>query len=133
MLHDLWRAITAAMNSWHQGKLFVEHLLTISPDMLHLLFGLLVWLAIGMLSRRPLVSWRPWLWLLVLILWNEAVDLWVERWPDAGQRQMICSGLDRSSTSVSSQNIGKPQLPKAATSVDLPAPAGPVNANTLSA
>ena len=86
MLHDLWRAITAAMNSWHQGKLFVEHLLTISHDTLHLIVGLLVWLAIGLLTRHSLASWRPWLWLLVLILWNEAVDLWIERWPDAGQQ-----------------------------------------------
>ncbi len=86
MLHDLWRAITAAMSSWHQGKLFVEHLLTISHDTLHLIVGLLVWLAIGLLTRRSLASWRPWLWLLVLILWNETVDLWIERWPDAGQQ-----------------------------------------------
>ena len=86
MLDDLWRAITAAMSSWHQGKLFAEHLLTISHDTLHLIVGLLLWLGIGLLTRRSLVSWRPWLWLLVLILWNEAVDLWVERWPDAGQQ-----------------------------------------------
>jgi hypothetical protein len=86
VLHDLWRWMSAAMNSWHQGKLFIEHLLTISHDTLHLIVGLLVWLTIGLLTRRSLVSWRPWLWLLILILWNEAVDLWVERWPDAGQQ-----------------------------------------------
>ena len=86
MLHDLWRAVTTAMSSWHQGKLFIEHLLTISHDTLHLMVGLLVWLATGLLTRRSLASWRPWLWLLALILWNEMVDLWVERWPDAGQQ-----------------------------------------------
>lgn len=74
------------MSSWHQGKLFIEHLLTISHDTLHLMVGLLVWLATGLLTRRSLASWRPWLWLLALILLNEMVDLWVERWPDAGQQ-----------------------------------------------
>jgi hypothetical protein len=28
----------------------------------------------------------PWLWLFAFILWNETVDLWVERWPDPGQQ-----------------------------------------------
>ena len=26
------------------------------------------------------------MWLLAAILWNEAVDLWVERWPDPGMQ-----------------------------------------------
>jgi hypothetical protein len=86
VLTGLWGTIVTIMTSWHQGKLFVEHALTLSHDVLHLLFGLLVWILIGLAVRRPLTSWRPWLWLLALILWNEAVDLWVERWPDPGQQ-----------------------------------------------
>jgi hypothetical protein len=86
MLHDFWRALIEAMNSWHQGKLFIEHALTVSHDTLHIIAGLLLWIALGLVLRRPLPSWRPWLWLFALILWNEAVDLWVEQWPDPGQQ-----------------------------------------------
>jgi hypothetical protein len=86
VLAGVWGTIVTIMTSWHQGKLFVEHALTVSHDVLHLLLGLLVWILIALAGRRPLTSWRPWLWLLALILWNEAVDLWVERWPDPGQQ-----------------------------------------------
>jgi hypothetical protein len=86
MFHNLWTALIAAMTSWHQGKLFVEHSLTISHDSLHIIAGVLLWLGFGLLLRRPLTSWRPWLWLFAVILWNETVDLWIERWPDAGQQ-----------------------------------------------
>ena len=74
------------MNSWYQAKLFIEHSLSISHDSLHVIVGVLLWLALGLMVGRPLTSWRPWVWLLVAILWNEAVDLWVERWPDPGQQ-----------------------------------------------
>ena len=82
----LWEAITTAMSSWHQGKLFIEHAVTIDHDALHIIVGLLVWLAICFVTRRTIDSWRPWLWLFALILWNEAVDLWTELWPDAGMQ-----------------------------------------------
>lgn len=74
------------MLSWHQGKLFIEHAVTISHDSLHIIVGVLVWLVAAMLLRRPITAWRPWGWLLAIILWNETVDLWVERWPDPGQQ-----------------------------------------------
>jgi len=82
----LWHALSAAMSSWHQGKLFIEHALTIDHDALHVIVGVLFWLVLGLVLRRPLTSRMPWLWLLAVILWNEAVDLWVERWPDPGQQ-----------------------------------------------
>jgi hypothetical protein len=86
MLHGLWKTLVAAMTSWHQGKLFIEHSLTINHDSLHMLVGVLLWLAFGLLLRQPLTSWRPWLWLFAIILWNETVDLWIEQWPDPGQQ-----------------------------------------------
>jgi len=86
MLYGLWKTLVAAMTSWHQGKLFIEHSLTINHDSLHMLVGVLLWLAFGLLLRRPLTSWRPWLWLFAIILWNETVDLWIEQWPDPGQQ-----------------------------------------------
>lgn len=76
----------AAMSSWHEGKLFVEHSVSISHEALHIFVGVLLWLAFGLLLRRPLSSWWPWLWVLGLILWNETVDLWNEQWPDPGQQ-----------------------------------------------
>jgi hypothetical protein len=74
------------MASWHQGKLFVEHALTIGHDALHVLAGVIIWMLIGLVARRSLTTWLPWLSLLAVILWNEAVDIWVERWPDPGQQ-----------------------------------------------
>jgi hypothetical protein len=86
VFHDLWQALTSAMSSWYQGKLFIEHSLSISHDSLHIIIGMLLWIALGLVLRRPLTSWRPWLWLFAAILWNETVDLWVERWPDPGMQ-----------------------------------------------
>jgi hypothetical protein len=74
------------MSSWHQGKLFVEHSTTISHDTLHVLAGVALLLVLAFVLRRPITSWRPWLWLFALALWNETVDLWVERWPDPGMQ-----------------------------------------------
>ena len=74
------------MASWHQGKLFIEHAVSISHDSLHLIVGVLVWVAVALVSRRSLTGWVPWAWTFAFIFWNETVDLWVERWPDAGMQ-----------------------------------------------
>jgi len=74
------------MGSWYQGKLFIEHSLSVGHDALHVIVGALLWVALGLLLRRPLTAWRPLLWLLAAALWNETVDLWVERWPDPGMQ-----------------------------------------------
>ena len=74
------------MTTWHQGKLFIEHAVTISHDSLHVIVGVLLWVVFGLILRRPLSSWLPWLWIFAVILWNETVDLWVEQWPDPGQQ-----------------------------------------------
>ena len=86
MFHRLWKILTGAMASWHQGKLFIEHSVSFGHDALHMLVGVLLWLMFGLLLRRALTTWRPWLWLFAVILWNEAVDLWVEQWPSPGQQ-----------------------------------------------
>ena len=85
-MHRIWHAITAAMASWHQGKLFIEHAVRVSHDSLHVIVGVLVWLVAALVTRRPVTSRVPWLWALAFILWNETVDLWTERWPDAGMQ-----------------------------------------------
>jgi hypothetical protein len=85
-LKGLWHLVTSAMNSWHEGKLFIEHSVSINHDALHVIVGVLVWLIMGAVTRRPLSALRPWLWLLAIIGWNETVDLWVEQWPDAGMQ-----------------------------------------------
>jgi hypothetical protein len=80
-LHQLWHAITVAMVSWHQNKIFIERALRIEPDALHVIVGVLLWLVVALVVRRPLTSWRPWLWVFAAIMWNETVDLWIEHWP----------------------------------------------------
>jgi hypothetical protein len=75
-----------AMTSWHEGKLFLEHAIDLGHDSLHVIVGLLFWLLVGILTRRPLSSSVPWLSLFAIILWNEGVDLWTERWPHPGQQ-----------------------------------------------
>ena len=74
------------MSGWHQGKLFIEHAVTIDHDALHIIGGGFIWMAIAALLRRPLSSRWPWLWLLAVIAWNETVDLSTEKWPNPGQQ-----------------------------------------------
>jgi hypothetical protein len=74
------------MTSWYEGKLFIEHALAINHDALHVIVGVLIWLVLGLVMRRPITSLRPWLWLLAVILWSEAADLWAERWPHPGMQ-----------------------------------------------
>src|SRR3954447_24846912 len=74
--------LSAGMMAWYRTKMFVEHAIFFSSDALHVLVGMAAWIVIAMLWRRPLSDWRPWLTVLGLLLLNEFVDLWVERWPD---------------------------------------------------
>lgn len=85
-MNTFWAALLAAMGSWHQGKLFIEHGLSVEHDALHVLAGIVAWIVLAIVLRRPLSSARPLLWLFALALWNEAVDLWVELWPDLGMQ-----------------------------------------------
>jgi len=85
-LRQLWAALSSVMSSWHQSKLFIEHSTSVSHDSLHVIVGVIAFLALGLLMRQSVAAWRPWLWLFALALWNETVDLWVERWPDPGMQ-----------------------------------------------
>lgn len=85
-LHEMWEVTIGAMGTWHEGKLFIEHSLAIEHGTLHVIVGVLLWLAFALLLRRPLSTWLPWLWLFAVILWNETVDLWMEKWPHPGMQ-----------------------------------------------
>ena len=82
MLERAWQALTGGMLSWYQAKTFIEHASFVSSDALHVIAGVIVWILIGLALRRPLSSGVPLAWLLAILLFNEVVDLWVERWPD---------------------------------------------------
>jgi hypothetical protein len=75
-------ALSAGAMAWYRTKMFVEHAIFFSSDALHVLVGMVAWIGIAWTCRRPLSDWRPWLAVLVLLVLNECVDLWVERWPD---------------------------------------------------
>jgi hypothetical protein len=81
LLDKLWRAVSDGMMSWYETKMFIERASAVSSDALHVLVGVLVWALIAQVMRRSLSASFPWLVLLVLTLFNECVDLWVERWP----------------------------------------------------
>jgi hypothetical protein len=85
-MHSLFEqfrhAVTGGMMSWYETKMFVEHASAVSSDALHVVFGVLVWILIAWLWRRPLSGLGPLFVLLGLIAFNEFVDLWVEQWPD---------------------------------------------------
>jgi hypothetical protein len=70
------------VSPWYQFKLLVEHASGISMDALHILAGVGLQLVFAILFRLSLKSWRPWLFVLFLLLANEAGDLWVEQWPE---------------------------------------------------
>lgn len=70
------------MTFWYRMKIFVEHAVFFSTDAVHVVAGVLVWLALALALRRPASAWTPWLGTLALLLGNEAGDLWIEQWPD---------------------------------------------------
>lgn len=74
------------MTLWYQVKLFIEHSSAFSPDALHVFAGVAIQLLTAAVLRRPVSRWAPWLVVLVAIIVNEAIDLWVERWPQPGMQ-----------------------------------------------
>jgi hypothetical protein len=80
-LHDIGHSIRAAMWSWYDTKLFVERSIFFSSDSLHVLAGVVVQLGVGLLLKRPISSWAPWLVLLTLACFNELIDIFFDHWP----------------------------------------------------
>ena len=72
--------------AWYEGKQIVENTLSVSNDALHVVIGVLVWLALAVIAKRPVSSWLPWAGLAIVLLWNELVDLMIEQWPDPVQQ-----------------------------------------------
>ena len=70
------------MSLWYQFKLLVEHASGVSMDALHILAGVGLQPLFSALFRTSVASWRPWLFVLLLLVANEAGDLWVEQWPE---------------------------------------------------
>lgn len=82
VLAQLRHALTEGMFSWYETKMFIEHASFVSSDALHVLVGTLVWLLFAVVLRRSLSAWLPWVVLLFFTVFNEAIDLSFERWPD---------------------------------------------------
>ena len=82
VLDQLRQAVTRMMISWYDVKMFVEHASLVSSDALHVIVGVLVWVLIAFILLKPLSNFISLLILLLATLFNEFVDLWVERWPD---------------------------------------------------
>jgi hypothetical protein len=76
-----WTTISAVFTGWYDVKMIIERAGMVSTDALHVIAGVLLQLLFASILRRPLSAWLPWLLVLGLLLFNEAVDLWVERWP----------------------------------------------------
>lgn len=76
--------LSEAMLSWYESKLLLEDASALTNDMLHVLAGAGLWTMLILASRRGATSWLPWLCVLVVIFWNEAVDIWIDPWPDPG-------------------------------------------------
>jgi diacylglycerol kinase len=81
LIDKLPHAVSGGMLFWYREKMFIEHASVISSDAIHVLIGVVIWVAAALVSRRPLATWLPLLAVLALTLLNEAVDLSVERWP----------------------------------------------------
>ena len=80
-------AVINGLGGWHQAKLFVEHISNIDHDAIHVMAGAVLQLLIALIARRSVATWLPWLAVLALALANEAVDQWIELWPDRGMQQ----------------------------------------------
>ena len=78
--------ITAVFSDWHAIKMFIERLAYVSTDSLHVIAGVLLQLLFAMVLRRPISTWLPWLLVFAALLFNEAVDLWVEQWPSLAEQ-----------------------------------------------
>ena len=73
--------VATVFADWYSAKIFVERSVAVSTDSLHVIAGVALQMLVAVVARRPLTNWLPWGCVLAALLFNEAVDLWVERWP----------------------------------------------------
>jgi hypothetical protein len=85
-LDSLLDAVRGSAASWHEGKVFIEYLVAICHDTLHVFAGIAVWLILSLVLRRSLSDWMPLLGTAAIAILNEAADLWFELWPSAGRQ-----------------------------------------------
>ena len=78
--------LAEGFQSWHDSKLFIERLTSVSNDALHVIAGTCVWLILALILRRPVTSWLPLAGTVAVLLVNELVDVWVEIWPQPGMQ-----------------------------------------------
>ena len=83
---NAWHLTEDVMFAWYKAKMFIEHAGIVTSDALHVLVGVALWVLAALVLRRRLTDWLPWLVVLAAVLFNEAVDLWVEQWPDAAMQ-----------------------------------------------
>ena len=76
----------SVLHPWYEAKLFVERATSIEHGTLHLVVGALVWLGLVMVFRCRVTSPGPWLAVLALAVWNEVIDIGIERWPHPGMQ-----------------------------------------------
>ena len=81
-LEQIRHVVSGGMMSWYETKMFIEHASVVSSDALHVVVGVLVWMLVAVLWRKPLTARGPLAILIGLIIFNEMVDLWAEQWPD---------------------------------------------------
>lgn len=67
---------------WGQSKTFVERLVGLGNDAIHVLLGALLVLVFAAVMRTSVRDVRPGLLVLLLALLNEWHDLRAESWPD---------------------------------------------------
>ena len=72
----------SAVEFWYGAKIFIEHATRIEHGTLHVIAGILVWLLVAVISRRSIRSCIPWIAVLMVIMWNEIVDVLIEPWPN---------------------------------------------------
>ena len=85
-MESLLDAVGGSAASWNEAKIFIEYLVAICNDTLHVLAGFAIWLLLALVLRRSLADWLPLLGIAAIALLNEAVDLWVELWPSLGRQ-----------------------------------------------
>jgi hypothetical protein len=86
LLDTVLEALNGSAASWHESKLFVEQLIAICHDTLHLLAGVVLWLLLAVVMRRSVADWQPLAATAAVAILNEAVDLWFDIWPSAGRQ-----------------------------------------------